>query len=118
MKNGFAILLTFQWIGEVLARLLELPVPGPVLGMALLLFVLMARGRRGLEVPSGLERASAGLLEHLSLLFVPAGVGVLVHLEQVEAAAVPLAASVLLGTLAALAVTGLLAQRVLGRTAS
>ncbi len=72
-----ALLLACQLTGEVLSLFLRLPVPGPVLGM-LLLFVglLIKRG-----VPSGLARTAEGLLEHLSLLFVPAGVGVMLHIS-------------------------------------
>jgi putative effector of murein hydrolase LrgA (UPF0299 family) len=80
MVRGFFILLAFQLVGEVLARELDLPAPGPVVGLALLIAALAlyrrwrAFGEEALE-QSELRRAAAGLLGSLSLLFVPAGVG-------------------------------------------
>ena len=72
---GMSVLLGCQFIGELLARGLAVPVPGPVLGMLLLLLVLMLHGR----VPSALRQTGEGLLRYLTLLFVPAGVGMMVH---------------------------------------
>jgi putative effector of murein hydrolase LrgA (UPF0299 family) len=81
MVQAFAILLVAQLVGESLARALQVPVPGPVIGLLLLALGLIIGRRLGLvtqgslgETPLG--RASDGLLRHLSLLFVPAGVGV------------------------------------------
>ena len=77
--NGITILLAYQLAGEVGALMLPIPIPGPVLGMVLLFLTLLVRGR---PTPS-LETASTGLLSHLSLLFVPAGVGMIVHFERI-----------------------------------
>ena len=77
MILAVAILLICQLMGETLARGLGLPVPGPVLGMALLLLgCLMLPGMAARVMPT-----AQGLLSHLSLLFVPAGVGVISHLD-------------------------------------
>ena len=73
----FALLLGCQLAGEVLSLFLQLPIPGPVLGMLLLFTGLLVK--RG--VPAPLARVTEGLLEHLSLLFVPAGVGVMLHVS-------------------------------------
>ncbi|MFK7161480.1 CidA/LrgA family protein [Marinospirillum sp. MEB164] len=73
MLLGFAWLLFFQLVGELLVRLVGLPVPGPVLGMALMLAVLLLKR----QVPSDVRAASEGLLRYLPLLFVPAGVGLI-----------------------------------------
>jgi holin-like protein len=75
-----AVLLGCQLVGEALVRLAGLPVPGPVLGMILLFAALSIRG----AVPADLARVANGLLAHLSLLFVPAGVGVILHLARIE----------------------------------
>lgn len=72
-----AILLACQLIGETLARGLGLPVPGPVLGMALLLVGCLALPR----LAQAVMPTAQGILAHLSLLFVPAGVGVISHLD-------------------------------------
>lgn len=72
---GMSMLLTCQMLGELLTRLLSAPVPGPVFGMLILLLVLLMQG----GVPASLRLAGEGLLSHLTLLFVPAGVGLIVH---------------------------------------
>lgn len=110
MLGGWAVLLSFQLAGEALARLSGWPVPGPVVGLVLLLVALEA----GLPQGEGLRGVSSGLLSHLSLLFVPAGVGVMLHLPRLAAEWPALLLAVLASTAAAVAVTGLLAER-LGR---
>ena len=67
------ILLLCQLAGEVLAKATNLPIPGPVIGMVLLFAGIAIKG----SVPRGLGATTAGLLDHLALLFVPAGVGIM-----------------------------------------
>ncbi|HEY0603596.1 MAG TPA: CidA/LrgA family protein [Herpetosiphonaceae bacterium] len=86
MVGAFAVLLGFQLIGEVLVRSLGLPIPGPVVGMLLLCGFLLRRG----SVAPALDRAGQGLLGYLSLLFVPAGVGIVAQLNQVRGAVLPI----------------------------
>ncbi|MDD5392200.1 MAG: CidA/LrgA family protein [Thiothrix sp.] len=102
--NGITILLVYQLVGEVSARLLQLPVPGPVVGMVLLFITLLLRG--GLE--KTLDTASSALLSHLSLLFVPAGVGVIVHFHRIGNEWLPITVALLLGTVITLAATALI----------
>jgi len=106
-------LLLFQLAGEVVARGLELPVPGPVLGMAFLFAALVLRGEAGAE----LDAASQGILRHLSLLFVPAGTGIVVHMHRVADEWLPIVLALVVSTLAALAVTALTMRIVAGRKA-
>ena len=106
MLYGITLLLGFQLAGEVLARLLGLPLPGPVIGMALLFAALAAYG----GVPAGLRRVAEGLLGYLALLFLPAGVGLMVHFQRLEAEAWAIAAALVVSTALALAVTGVLFQ--------
>jgi len=115
MLGGWAVLLSFQLAGEVLARLGGWPVPGPVVGLVLLLVALEA----GLPQGEGeaLRGVSSGLLSHLSLLFVPAGVGVMLHLPRLAAEWPALVVALLVSTAATVAVTGLVAER-LGRRAA
>ena len=79
MLAALTILLIFQLLGEVIAQFFGLPVPGPVLGMVLLFIALVIRG----GAPAWLKDTSATLLQHLSLLFVPAGAGVMVHAARI-----------------------------------
>lgn len=99
MIQGFTLLLLYQFAGEVLGRALNLPVPGPVLGMGLLFASLLLRD----QPFTGLQEAANGLLQHLSLLFIPAGVGVLLHLHRMQDEWLALTAATILGTLAAMA---------------
>ncbi len=96
-------LLVFQLLGEVVARWLALPVPGPVLGMLFLFVALVLRGGPGHE----LQATSQTLLQHLSLLFVPAGTGIMIHLHRVADEWLPLLLSLVISTAATLVVTAL-----------
>ena len=100
MIAGLTLLLTFQLIGEVLARWAGLSVPGPVIGMALLALVLALSPRmiETVRVPA------QGLLSHLSLLFVPAGVGIVGHLDRLGTDFVGLSAAIVGSTVLAIAV--------------
>ena len=105
MTLGFiTTLLVFQLVGEVISRGLNLPLPGPVVGMALLFFALVVRGGR---VPEGLEKTAVGLLRHLSLLFVPAGVGVMMHVHLLKQEWPAISAALVVSTVVTIAVTAL-----------
>lgn len=103
MINGLLTLLIFQLIGEVLARWLQLPLPGPVVGMLLLFASLLWRG----ELPEQLRSTAQTVLHYLSLLFVPAGVGVMVHLGLLASQWLPVLISLVVGTLITMTVTAL-----------
>lgn len=103
MVSGFAWLLVFQLAGEVLVRGLQWPVPGPVVGMLLLLLVLVWRGGPG----DNLRQVGQGLLGNLSLLFVPAGVGIMVHGHRIADEWLALVVALLVSTVLTLAVTAL-----------
>jgi holin-like protein len=86
MIASFSLILLCQLAGEVFVRGLHLPIPGPVIGLVLLLILLFARDRfvllaRGPLQGEGVEEASRGMLANLSLLFIPAGVGVVQKLD-------------------------------------
>jgi putative effector of murein hydrolase LrgA (UPF0299 family) len=92
-------------------RLLQLPVPGPVAGMVLLFVALRLRRR----VPDPLGDAADGLLRHLSLLFVPAGVGVMLHFSRLADEGVALATSLVVSTVLAIAVSALVMRTLIRR---
>ena len=111
MLESLAVLLFCQLIGELIVVALQIPVPGPVLGMAILFFGLMMRG----SIPEELAQTANGILGQLSLLFVPAGVGVMTHLTLLGKQWLPLSVSLVVSTLLTIAVTGLMMQRLAGK---
>jgi holin-like protein len=103
MIHTFATLLVFQTLGEAIAHGLSLPIPGPVIGMVLLLCYLLLRKGTAEE----LAPIANGLLRHMSILYVPAGVGVLVYAHRIAAEWLPIAVALVASTVLALVVTAL-----------
>ncbi len=103
MLGAITLLLVYQLAGEVVVQLAGLPVPGPVVGMLLLFLTLLLRG----SAPAGLRDTSQTLLSHLSLLFVPAGVGVLLHFKRLGAEWLPISVALVASTVLTIAVTAL-----------
>ncbi len=103
MLGALTVLLVYQLIGEVIVQFAGLPIPGPVIGLLLLFLSLWVRG--GLAAP--LRDTANGILQHLSLLFVPAGVGIMVHFARISGEWLPILAAVLASTALAIAVSAL-----------
>ena len=103
MLAALATLLVCQLAGEVVVRALSLPLPGPVIGMALLFVLMLARA----PIAKGIDETANTLLKHLSLLFVPAGVGVVQNLMTLGHEGVRLILVVVLATVITLVVTAL-----------
>lgn len=80
MIGSIAILLLMQLAGTFVVQATGVPFPGPVVGMLLLFAWLLWRG----GVPTALDRTTRPLLDHLALLFVPAGVGIIAHWRAAE----------------------------------
>jgi putative effector of murein hydrolase LrgA (UPF0299 family) len=123
MIRGFAVLLLCQLAGEVISRALGLPVPGPVLGLALLVVGLVGWNRfrpfndKNLQA-SPVGQVADGLLSALALLFVPAGVGVVQYLGLIGSYGVALGLALVVSTFATLLATVgtfLLVKRLIGR---
>ena len=107
MINTFAVLLVFQTMGEGLSYALSLPIPGPVIGMLLLFVYLILNG----DAATKLAPTSLELLKHLSLLFVPAGVGIMVHAQRIAAEWLPIAVALVASTAVSIAVTAAVVRR-------
>jgi putative effector of murein hydrolase LrgA (UPF0299 family) len=100
--QGFAWLLALQSLGELISRGLNLPFPGPVVGMVLLLLAL-----NWPLVREPVQACAEVLLSHLSLLFVPVGVGVMTHLGLLHEHGWRILLAIVVSTWAGLAVTAL-----------
>jgi len=107
LLKGFAILLLMQFLGEIIVEWLDVPIPGNVVGMVILLF-LLATGIFKLE---WVEEAADLLLSHLALFFVPAGVGVMVYFDLIATQWLPICLSMVLSTFVVMAVTGWVEQK-------
>jgi holin-like protein len=106
--QGLALLLALQAAGETLARALGLPLPGPVIGLLLTLPALAWP-----PVARRVEAIATVLLGHLSLLFVPVGVGVVVHLQALVPYGWKLALVIGASTVIGMTVTALVLQGLL-----
>jgi holin-like protein len=100
--TGFAWLLAAQSLGEAIARTTHAPLPGPVIG---LIVMLVALNFSAVRAP--VQVAAETLLTHLSLLFVPVGVGVMVHTGLIAQYGLRMLVAIVLATWIGLAVTAL-----------
>jgi holin-like protein len=108
MLRTLTTLLVFQLLGESISYGLHAPIPGPVFGMALLFgFLLIRRGEA-----ERLKGTAQELLRHLSLLFVPAGVGIMLYVDRVRDEWFPILVSVGVSTALTLIVTAVTISRV------
>ena len=106
---GITALLCFQLLCEFSVHFLKLPLPGPVAGLIFLLLFLAVLGRFKSNKPqqaiATIEQSSSTLLNHLSLLFVPAGVGVMVHFDKLADEWLVISVALIAGILITLATT-------------
>lgn len=112
MLLSLGLILLCQLVGEAIAYGTQAPVPGPVIGLVLCVLLLLLRDRVGRAAPVELrdgsfERTGRGILSHLSLLFIPAGVGVIQRLDVLGRNAAAIAAALVISTLLGLTVTAL-----------
>jgi putative effector of murein hydrolase LrgA (UPF0299 family) len=108
MIVSLTVILFCQLLGEVVVRGFGWPLPGPVLGMVFLLGLLALRDRIRVGAPEfggSIDATGKGLLAHLSLLFIPAGVGVVQRLDVVAQYGIGLAVALVVSTLLTLVVT-------------
>jgi len=106
MIDGLVRILLFQGIGEGVAHFLVPLVPGPVIGLVLLLAFLAWRG----EVSAGVELVSSAFMRYLGVLFVPAAVGVVMYWPHLQRQALAIAVALVVSVLATIAVSALLAK--------
>ena len=115
MLKGIFIIFFFQLIGEVVKQYFVLLIPGPVVGLILLLVTLICT--QGLTSPAivtlskSIFQSADGILRYLSLLFIPIGVGVIMHLQYLENNILSVMAIILIGTVTSLGLTAVLFER-------
>ena len=115
LKSIFTIFL-FQLFGEFLQKFFELNIPGPVIGLILLLssLLLIKNNNKIIEdFKANLVFSAENLLNYLPLLFIPVGVGVVMHLSLLEENLVPVLLVIIIGTLLTLALTAFLMEKLI-----
>ena len=115
MLKSIFIILLYQLIGELFQKFFGLSIPGPVIGLVLLLLTLLLIQKRERAVPikEDLYNSAEILLNYLPLLFIPVGVGVVMHLSLLEDNLASVVLVIILGTLLTLALTGYVMEKIL-----
>ena len=116
MLNSIFIILLFQLIGEFIQKFFELSIPGPVIGLIFLLSVMLIikkMNKQDTGFETKLVNSAENLLTYLPLLFIPVGVGVVMHLSLLEENLVPVILVIIIGTLLTLALTGFVFEKLL-----
>ena len=118
LQSIFAIFL-FQLVGEMVQKYFALTVPGPVIGLLLLLLALLASDRLGnatvAKYKQNLTATAETLLAHLPLLFVPIGVGVVMHISALESQLLAVLAVIFIGTMLTVGFSAVLMEKLQGR---
>lgn len=114
MLKGIIVLLFFQLCGETLVALLHSPIPGPVAGMLLLWLALAIKGGPSKEV----DEVSQGLIQYLSLFFLPAGVGLFFLPNSIQRYWPAVIAAMVAGTFVSMLFSGWLMKRLSGKNSS
>ena len=116
MLNSIFTIFLFQLFGEFLQKFFELNIPGPVIGLILLLsaLLLIKKNNKIIEdFKANLVFSAENLLNYLPLLFIPVGVGVVMHLSLLEENLVPVLLVIIIGTLLTLAFTAFLMEKLI-----
>ena len=118
LQSIFAIFL-FQLVGEMVQKYFALTVPGPVIGLVLLLLAMLASDRVGnrpaAQLKQNLALTAETLLGHLPLLFVPIGVGVVMHITLLEDQLAAVLGVIFIGTVLTVGFSALLMEKLQGR---
>ena len=110
MISGLVQLLLFQGLGEFVSRFALPLIPGPVIGLVALFGFLLTRG----SVGASLDLVAGTFSQHLGLLFIPAAVGVVVFLPQLQTHAVAVIAALVTSVILTIAVTALIVKALAG----
>ena len=116
MLNSIFIILLFQLMGEFIQKFFEFSIPGPVIGLIFLLSVLLIIkkiNKKHEAFDTNLVISAENLLSYLPLLFIPVGVGVVMHLSLLEENLISVLLVIVFGTLLTLALTGYVMEKLL-----
>ena len=119
MLQSVFVIFLFQLVGEMVQKYFALTVPGPVIGLVLLLLAMLATDRIGNNPAAQLKQSlvvtAETLLGHLPLLFVPIGVGVVMHITLLEGQLAAVLGVIFIGTVLTVGFSALLMEKLQGR---
>lgn len=107
----FGIILLLSFLGEMLRRLIPLPIPASVYGLILMLLSLCT----GVVRLEQVKEAAVFMIEIMPVLFIPAGVGLITAWDALRPVAVPVLIITAVTTVLVMAVTGRITQRIIYR---
>lgn len=107
----FLLILAISFIGELLKYVLPLPIPASIYGMAILFAGLMT----GLIKLEAVKDTGKFLIEIMPLMFIPAGVGLMVSWGRLKPVLVPVCVVTVVTIITVMAVTGRVSQFVIRR---
>jgi len=109
MLRSFFIILLYQLVGETIQKFFNIIIPGPVIGLVLLLitfiFIKKFKDKKVLQIKKDVIKTGNIIVSHLSLLFIPIGVGVVMHISYLGENLFQVFAVIIIGTLLTVAFT-------------
>ena len=116
MLRSLFLIFFFQLIGEAIQKFFEINIPGPVIGLALLLLTfifLLKPSSPYRKIKKEISETSHKIINYLSLLFVPIGVGVVMHINFLGDNLFKILAVIVIGTLATLVFTAFIMEKII-----
>ncbi len=111
LLQGFALLLTLQWISTEIIALLGIPFPPPLLGMLILTTLLCT----GVVKEKHINDICVALIDKMALLFLPAGVSMILYLDVIKAELLPISLTLVISSLIILTSTALVLEMLLSK---
>jgi len=116
MLRSLFIIFFYQLLGEVIQKIFEINIPGPVIGLILLLlsFIFFSKKlTQSKKIIKEISVTSNKIINYLSLLFVPIGVGVVMHINYLGDNLFKIFSIIIIGTLATLVFTALVMEKII-----
>ena len=115
MLKSLFIIFLFQLVGEAIQKFFEINIPGPVIGLILLLlfFIFFLKSSSSKKIKKQISETSHHIINYLSLLFVPIGVGVVMHINYLGDNLFKILAIIIIGTLSTLVFTAFVMEKII-----
>ena len=116
MLRSLFIIFFFQLLGEAIQKFFEINIPGPVIGLILLLLVFIFFIKNALpfrKIKKEISETSHQIIKYLSLLFVPIGVGVVMHINYLGDNLFKILAIIIIGTLSTLVFVAYVMEKII-----